>query len=413
MINKKISAIRAFEILDSRGNPTISAHVALECGACGAASVPSGASTGEFEAMERRDGDSRYGGKGTQKVCDDIETRIAPALRGIDASAQSILDRRLCELDGTDNKCRFGANALLAVSLAAARASANAYDMPLYRYLGGLFGSGTTPVPMMNILNGGRHADNNVDIQEFMIVPVGAESFADAVRIGSEIYHMLGTLLRTEKYATSVGDEGGYAPNLTNDEEAISFILRAIEEAGYTTDTVRLALDVAASEWTSNGQYELPGRGVTMSSGDLVATFSDWCAKYPIISIEDPVGENDFEGWEAITNELGNYCMLVGDDLFVTNRNRLEIGIRRGMANAILIKPNQIGTLSETMETIRLAKANGYKTVISHRSGETPDSFIADLSVATGAEFLKSGAPCRGERIAKYNRLIQIEHLLE
>lgn len=413
MTNKKISSIRAFETLDSRGNPTITVHLALEGGAYGVASVPSGASTGEYEATERRDGEpSRYGGHGTRGVCTDIEAVLLPKIRGIDASAQSVLDRCLCELDGTGNKSKFGANALLAISLAAARAAANAYEMPLYRYLGGIYGSVSMPVPMMNILNGGRHADNNIDIQEFMIVPVGADNISEAVRIGSEIYQALRTLLHSRGLATSVGDEGGFAPDLSDDEAAIECILTAIQQAGYTTDTVKLALDVAASEWAHGDLYSLPGRGLLLTSDELIAKFLGWCDRYPILSIEDPVGENDISGWRKITELLGKKIMLVGDDFFVTNSSRLHNGIQEGLANAILIKPNQIGTLSEALGAIRLAHTKGYQTIISHRSGETSDTFISDIAVATGAGFLKAGAPARGERVAKYNRLIQIDRLL-
>ena len=414
MVNKKISSIRAFETLDSRGNPTVTVHIALECGAFGTASVPSGASTGEAEAVERRDGDfSRFSGHGTRGVCADIENVILPALKGTDAACQRTLDMRLIALDGTENKSKLGANATLAVSLAAARAAANAYETPLYRYLGGIFGSASMPVPMMNILNGGKHADNNVDFQEFMIVPVGAKSISEAVRIGSEVYHALRALLKEKGYSTAVGDEGGFAPDLENDEAAIGLILDAIDKAGYDTATVGLALDVAASEWAEGGEYVLPGRGTTMTRDGLCTLFTEWCSKYPILSIEDPVGENDFEGWQMVTGALGNKIMLVGDDLFVTNSARLATGIEKGMANAILIKPNQIGTLTETLDAVRLADKNGYKTVISHRSGETSDTFISDLAIATGAGFLKAGAPARGERVAKYNRLIQIERLIE
>ncbi len=414
MNSKKITSLRAFETLDSRGNPTITVHLALEGGASGTASVPSGASTGEYEAAERRDGDpARYRGLGTRGVCADIETQILPEIRGVDASLQRALDRRLTELDGTQNKSNFGANAILAVSLAAARAAANAYEMPLYRYLGGIYGSVSMPVPMMNILNGGRHADNNIDIQEFMIVPVGAKTISEAVRTGSEIYHALRQTLRDKGYATAVGDEGGFAPDLPDDEAAIECILEAIRKAGYTTDTVKLALDVAASEWAQGDRYSLPGRGLLLTADELISQFSHWCEIYPILSIEDPVGENDAAGWKAVTEALGNTIMLVGDDLFVTNTARLRKGIQEKLANAVLIKPNQIGTLSETLDAIRLAHANGYKTVISHRSGETGDTFISDIAVATGAGFLKAGAPARGERIAKYNRLIQIERLLD
>ena len=414
MTNRKISSVRAFETLDSRGNPPVTVHLALEGGGSGMASVPSGASTGEYEAAERRDGEpARFSGRGTQKVSADIEKIILPAIRGLDVSFQRALDLRLCELDGTENKSRLGANAILAVSLAAARAAANAYEMPLYRYLGGIYGSVSMPVPMMNILNGGRHADNNIDIQEFMIVPVGAQTISEAVRIGSEVYHALRATLQKEGYATSVGDEGGFAPDLSDDEAAIELILKAIETAGYTTDEVKLALDVAASEWADGDSYSLPGRGITLSAEELIHKFEDWCGKYPILSIEDPVGENDAAGWKAITERLGGKIMLVGDDLFVTNSARLRTGIENGIANAVLVKPNQIGTLSETLDTVRLAAGNGYKAVISHRSGETSDTFISDIAVATSAGFLKAGAPARGERVAKYNRLIQIERLFD
>ena len=414
MTNRKISSVRAFETLDSRGNPTVTVHLALEGGGSGMASVPSGASTGEYEAAERRDGEpARFFGRGTQKVCADIEKIILPAIRGLDVSFQRALDLRLCELDGTENKSRLGANAILAVSLVAARAAANAYEMPLYRYLGGIYGSVSMPVPMMNILNGGRHADNNIDIQEFMIVPVGAQTISEAVRIGSEVYHALRATLQKEGYATSVGDEGGFAPDLSDDEAAIELILKAIETAGYTTDEVKLALDVAASEWADGDSYSLPGRSITLSAEELIHKFEDWCGKYPILSIEDPVGENDAAGWKAITERLGGKIMLVGDDLFVTNSARLRTGIENGIANAVLVKPNQIGTLSETLDTVRLAAGSGYKAVISHRSGETSDTFISDIAVATSAGFLKAGAPARGERVAKYNRLIQIERLFD
>lgn len=414
MTNRKISSVRAFETLDSRGNPTVTVHVALEGGSFGMASVPSGASTGEYEAVERRDGDpARFSGRGTQKVCADIEKIILPAIRGLDVSFQRTLDLRLCELDGTDNKSRLGANAILAVSLAAARAAASAYEMPLYRYLGGIYGSVSMPTPMMNILNGGRHADNNIDIQEFMIVPVGAQTISEAVRIGGEVYHALRATLQKEGYTTSVGDEGGFAPDLSDDEAAIELILKAIETAGYTMDEVKLALDVAASEWADGDSYSLPGRGITLSAEELIQKFEDWCGKYPILSIEDPVGENDAAGWKAITERLGSKIMLVGDDLFVTNSARLRTGIENGIANAVLVKPNQIGTLSETLDTVRLAAGSGYKAVISHRSGETSDTFISDIAVATSAGFLKAGAPARGERVAKYNRLIQIERLFD
>ncbi len=412
LINKKIHSLRAFEVLDSRGIPSVSVHICLENGSCGSASVPSGASRGSTEAYERRDGDPlRYKGKGTADVCRDIEKSILPAVKGIDAGSQTLLDEKLIALDGSEQKENFGANALLAVSLAAARACANAYGLPLFRYLGGLFGSSGTPIPMMNILNGGRHAENNVDVQEFMIVPTQADSFSEAARIGSEIYHTLRDLLKKRGLSVSVGDEGGFAPNLTKDEDALDFLSEAIETAGYSTDHVKIALDAAASEWEKNGNYLLPKRSAEKTTDELIRHFETLCSYYPILSLEDPVGEHDREGWKKITKTLGNHTMLVGDDLFVTNPKLLAEGIREGLANAILIKPNQIGTLTETMQTVRIAKENGYRVILSHRSGETCDPFISDLAVAVGAQFLKAGAPSRGERVAKYNRLIKIEQL--
>lgn len=410
MKSKKISSIRAFETLDSRGNPTVTVRLALECGACGCASVPSGASTGDMEAHERRDGDQkRYFGKGTANVCADIEAKLFPKIKGIDGSAQRYLDRRLCEIDGSENKSHFGAGALLAISLAAARASAAAYELPLYRYLGGLCGTASIPTPMMNIINGGCHASNNIDIQEFMIVPVGAPTFSEKLRIGCEIYHTLKDILKKGGFSVAVGDEGGFAPNLRGDEDAIEFLLEAIQTAGYDTDTVKISLDIAASEWVKNGVYLPPKRGIVQTAEELTQTFSGFCTKYPILSIEDPLGEHDENGWKYITETLGNQTMLVGDDLFVTNQKRLSIGIEKKLGNAILIKPNQIGTLTETLDTIHLAKTSGYQTIISHRSGETQDTFISDIAVATGAPFIKAGAPARGERVAKYNRLLKIE----
>ncbi|MBQ3490529.1 MAG: phosphopyruvate hydratase [Clostridia bacterium] len=410
VINKKINSLRAFEILDSRGIPTVNVHVCLENGASGSASVPSGASTGEREAHERRDGDLfRYHGKGTEKVCRDIEEKILPFIKGIDAGEQMLLDERLLALDGSENKEVFGANALLAVSLATARACANTYGLPLYRYLGGLYGASVRPIPMMNILNGGRHAENNIDIQEFMIVPIGADSFSEAVRIGSEIYHALRELLKKRGLSVSVGDEGGFAPNLNRDEDALDFLTEAIETAGYNTDSVGIALDVAASEWEKDGRYVLPKRALSQTCEELIGKFEMLCVNYPILSLEDPLGEHDREGWKTITEKLGKRIMLVGDDLFVTNRKLLAHGILEGLANAVLVKPNQIGTLTETMYTVRLAQENGYRVILSHRSGETCDSFISDLAVAVGAQFLKAGAPARGERVAKYNRLLKIE----
>lgn len=412
-INKKISSVRAFEILDSGGKPTVSVHVSLEGGACGSASVPSGASTGKREAHERRDGDpSRYFGKGTREICRDIEDKISVAVKGLDASVQSVLDRRLIELDHTENKEKFGANALLAVSLAVARACANAYGLPLYRYLGGVYGSGTKPIPMMNILNGGCHAGNNVDIQEFMIVPVGAGSVSESVQTCAEIYHTLKELLRRRGLCTAVGAEGGFAPDLKSDEDALDLLSEAIEGAGYDTKAVKIALDAAASEWAAEEGYFLPKRAIPQTADELIRKFDSLCRTYPIISIEDPLGEDDKQGWRDITALLGEKIMLVGDDLFVTNPKMLNEGIRENLANAVLIKPNQIGTLTQTLETVRLAQGSGYRCVMSHRSGETCDSFIADLAIAVGAQYLKAGAPARGERVAKYNRLMKIEKSL-
>ena len=409
-INKKIHSLRAFEILDSRGIPSVHVQICLENGCCGSASVPSGASTGSKEAYERRDGNPlRYGGKSVERVCIDIEKKILPEIKGMNAGNQSLLDEKLISLDGSENKKVFGANAILAVSLAAARACANAYRLPLYRYLGGLYGANARPTPMMNVLNGGRHAENNIDIQEFMIVPTGADSFSEAVRIGAEIYASLREFLKKEGLSVSVGDEGGFAPNLNKDEDALDFLLEAICDAGYDTDTVKIAVDVAASEWEKDGKYWLPKRGIAQTTDSLIRKIETLCADYPILSIEDPLSEHDKKGWKEITKTLGNQTLLVGDDLFVTNPSLLKEGIQDGLANAILIKPNQIGTLTETMQTVRIAKENAYQVILSHRSGETCDSFISDLAIALGAQFLKAGAPARGEIIAKYNRLIEIE----
>ncbi len=414
MIHQKIASLHAWETLDSRGNPTVSVYLRLDGGACGTASVPSGASTGEMEAYEKRDGDrSRYFGKGTLSVCQTIETEIFPAIRGLCANDQRKIDETLCALDGSEQKRRFGANALLAVSLAAARAAAQSYGLPLYRYLGGIYGSRKFPTPMMNVLNGGCHANNNIDIQEFMIVPVGAASFSEAVRIGTEIYHTLKDILQRVGLSVAIGDEGGFAPYLKSDTDAIEFLSDAIRKAGYDTDTVRISLDAAASEWTDNGIYRLPKRNIRMTAKELTAYFEDIVNRYPILSIEDPLGENDTDGWQYLTEKLGQKTMLVGDDLFVTNSSRLAFGIEKNIANAILIKPNQIGTLTQTLNTIHLAAQNGYRTVISHRSGETCDTFISDLALAVGAGYLKAGAPARGERVAKYNRLLKIEQLLK
>lgn len=406
---QKIEKVEGFEIIDSRGNPTVMARVTLTDGVTGEASVPSGASTGKFEAIELRDNDGRFFGKGVKNAVSNINTVISPALSLLKTDKQEEIDSVLCRLDGTENKSKLGANAILAVSMAVAKAFANEKRMPLYRYLGGTLAK-NFPVPMMNILNGGAHASNNIDIQEFMIVPVGAKSFSEAVRIGCEIYHSLGKILKAEGYLTTVGDEGGYAPDLSSDEEAIEFILSAIDKAGYSLDTVKIALDAAASEWTGeNGRYTLPKRKTVYTYAELVSYWEKLCNKYPIISIEDGVGEEDWRGWRALTERLGDRINLVGDDLFVTNTKRIKEGIEKNAANAVLIKPNQIGTLTETIEAVSLAKKNNMKVIMSHRSGETEDTTISDLSVALGTEFIKTGAPCRTERTAKYNRLILIE----
>lgn len=403
----------AREILDSRGNPTVEATVFLADGTVGVASVPSGASTGIYEAHELRDGDmSRYRGLGVLEAVSNVCRVISPAISGINASEQSEIDRVLREIDGTENKSKLGANAILAVSLANARAAANWYRIPIYRYLGGLDAC-RLPIPMMNILNGGAHASNNIEIQEFMIVPVGAKCFSDALRIGSEIYHALGKLLRSNGYSTAVGDEGGFAPDLNDDEQALELICNAISVAGYDTNTVKIALDAAASEWyKDNGHYEMPSRNKRYSRKELIDYWAALINKYPIMSIEDGLDQRDIEGWRELTERLGNKVMLVGDDLFVTNTKRLLKGINNGVANSILIKPNQIGTLSETLEVIHTAKNSGYKFILSHRSGETEDTTIADISVGVNSPFIKTGAPCRTERIAKYNRLLRIEAAL-
>lgn len=403
----------AREILDSRGNPTVEATVFLSDGTVGVASVPSGASTGIYEACELRDGDRRrYGGKGVQNAASNVAKIISPALSGMYASEQHEIDRVLCDLDGTENKQRLGANAMLAVSLANARAAANWYHLPLYRYLGGA-SANRLPVPMMNILNGGAHASNNVEIQEFMIAPVGAPNFSEALRIGCDVYHTLGKILKTEGYASTVGDEGGFAPNLNHDEEALELICRAIERSGYGTDQVKIALDCAAGEWRQeDGSYRTPKRDRQYTKQTLIEYWSDLVDKYPIFSIEDGLDQEDFEGWKNLTERLGERVLLVGDDLFVTNEKRLQMGIDKKIANAILVKPNQIGTLSETLNVISLAKSAGYGFIPSHRSGETEDTTLADLAVAVNAPLIKTGAPCRSERVAKYNRLLRIESAL-
>ena len=406
-----IEHVLAREILDSRGNPTVEAEVTLADGEIGRAAVPSGASTGEHEAVELRDGDEkRYGGKGVLKAVQNVNEVIAPALEGFDALDQAEVDRALLDLDGTKTKSRLGANALLSVSLATARAAAQHVELPLYRYLGGP-NSRTLPVPMMNIINGGAHADNNVDFQEFMIVPVGAPNFSEALRMGAEIFHTLKKLLHGKKYATSVGDEGGFAPNFRSNEEAIETVVEAITAAGHKPGTdVVLALDPAASEFYENGAYVFKkSDGRKLTSEEMVQYWKTWSENYPIISIEDGMAENDWDGWKLLTDELGKQVQLVGDDLFVTNTEFLQKGIELGVANSILIKVNQIGTLTETLDCIELAQRNNRTAVISHRSGETEDPFIADLAVATNAGQIKTGSLSRTDRIAKYNQLLRIE----
>jgi enolase len=409
-----IVSVHAREILDSRGNPTLEAEVTLESGATGRMAVPSGASTGTHEAVELRDGDkARYGGKGVLDAVRNVNTVIAEALIGSDAADQEALDALLLELDGTENKGQLGANAILGVSGAAARAAAAAHGLPLWRYLGGT-AARTLPVPMMNILNGGSHADNTVDFQEFMIVPRGAPSFSEGLRMGAEVFHALKSVLKERHLNTGVGDEGGFAPDLKSNEEAIQVILAAIEKAGYRPgEHVFLALDVAASEFFEQDHYVLEGEGGRKcSAGDLIALYATWADKYPLVSIEDGLHEDDWKGWTALTEKLGNKLQLVGDDLFVTNPVRLRRGIEGGVANAVLVKINQIGTLSETFECVRLAQRNRYGTVISHRSGETEDSIIADIAVATNAGQIKTGSLSRTDRVAKYNQLLRIEEQL-
>lgn len=405
-----IVSIRAREIIDSRGNPTVEAEVALENGIVGRAAVPSGASTGEREAIELRDGArDRYLGKGVRQAVINVQDVIAPELIGMEAMDQASIDRLMIELDGTENKSRLGANSILAVSLATARAAADDAGLPLYRYLGGPHAT-LMPVPLMNILNGGAHASNNVDIQEFMVAPVGFDRFEDALRAGVEIFHNLKKVLSSQGKSTAVGDEGGFAPDLGSNEEAVEVILHAIANAGYTVgDQIVLALDAAASEWWREGEYVLhKSGGRRMSSDELVDYWAQWVEKYPIVSIEDGLAENDWDGWVTLTQRLEDRVQLVGDDLFVTNTNDLRHGIERGAGNAILIKVNQIGTLTETLEAIELARRSGYRYIISHRSGETEDTFIADLAVATRAGQIKTGSASRSDRIAKYNQLLRI-----
>ncbi len=407
----RIHSVHGREIIDSRGNPTVEATVVLADGTVGRASVPSGASTGQFEALELRDNDpNRYGGKGVRQAVENINTAIRDAIVGENASFYEV-DRILLHTDGTEDKSKLGANATLAVSLATAKAAAADLSLPLYRYLGGRNGV-RLPVPLMNILNGGAHASNSLDVQEFMIVPIGFSSFAEALRAGVEIYHTLGRNLKKTGKSIAVGDEGGFAPDLREDREAIECILTAIHDAGYDTDRVKVALDVAASEWAAEGKYHMPKENRDMTTEDLVKRWESLATEYPIFSIEDGVGENDREGWRQLTAALGNKILLVGDDFFVTNPGRLRDGIANGEANAVLVKPNQIGTLTETLEVIRVAAEAGYRSIVSHRSGETGDTTIADIAVATGAGFIKTGAPCRYERVAKYNRLLQIEREL-
>ncbi|MEY2979980.1 MAG: hypothetical protein RL562_207 [Planctomycetota bacterium] len=400
------------EVLDSRGNPTVEVEIGLESGAFGRVIVPSGASTGVHEAVELRDGDGRYGGKGVRKAVDNVNTRIEEALLGEEADDQVEIDRILCELDGTDNKAELGANAILGASLATARAMAEQVGMPLWRYVGGV-SARRLPVPMMNILNGGAHADNNVDFQEFMIMPFGAPTFAEGLRMGTEVFHALKGVLKAKGLATAVGDEGGFAPNLGSNREALDVILEAIEKAGYEPGAdLRIALDVASTEIYRDGRYHLEGEDKVLDADGLVALYADWCTNYPIFSIEDGMAEDDWDGWKLLTAELGESVQLVGDDLFVTNTARLARGIEEGAANSILIKVNQIGTLTETLEAIELAHQSGMSAVMSHRSGESEDTTIADLAVATNVGQIKTGAPCRTDRIAKYNQLLRIEEQL-
>ncbi len=404
----KIQSIHAREILDSRGNPTVEATVILSGGAVGTASAPSGASTGKFEAHELRDGDSkRFLGKGVLHAVDNVNEKINAELAGVKCDINTV-DSLMIRLDGTDNKKRLGANAILAVSLAAAKAGAASHKLPLYRYLGGESAC-VLPVPLMNILNGGAHAANSLDFQEFMIVPVGFGTFSEALRAGAEIYHTLGGLLKKEGHISCVGDEGGYAPNLTTADEALDYIVRAISDSGYSTEQIKIALDVASSEWVSGSSYILPKQNTVYDSDGLISELERLIKKYPIISVEDGLGEEDYEGWKKLTERLGDKIMLVGDDFFVTNPKRLSAGIKNSSANSILVKPNQIGTLSESVDVVNKAKSYGYKTVISHRSGETADTSISDIAVALNAGFIKTGAPARAERCEKYNRLLKIE----
>ncbi|MDR2669667.1 MAG: phosphopyruvate hydratase [Desulfovibrio sp.] len=409
-----IVSVWAREILDSRGNPTVEVEVGLESGHTGRAAVPSGASTGSREALELRDGDKkRYGGKGVTKAVDNVNGELAEAVIGMNALRQVEVDNVIIDLDGTDNKERLGANAMLGVSLACARAAAGFLALPLYQYLGGV-NAKVLPVPLMNIINGGMHAPNNLDIQEFMIVPLGAQDFHQALRMGAETFHTLHTILAADGHVTSVGDEGGFAPNLKNHDEAFRYLLKAIEEAGYIPGTeIALAVDAAASEFRKDGKYRLKGENKVLSSSDMIKYLAEFTDKYPLISIEDGLGEDDRDGWRELTVALGNRIQLVGDDLFVTNPAVLSEGIEEGLGNAILIKLNQIGTLTETLDTIELAKQNGYTTIVSHRSGETADAFIADLAVGTNSGQIKTGSLSRSDRLSKYNQLLRIEEQLD
>ncbi len=407
----KITGIQAREILDSRGNPTVEVDVTLEGGIVGRAAVPSGASTGAFEAVELRDGDeARWGGKGVERAVGNVNSAIAEALDGADATDQRAIDEVLLDLDGTANKSNLGANAILGTSLAVAKAAAEEAGLPLYRYVGGV-GAHVLPVPMMNVVNGGAHADNTFDLQEFMVVPIGADTFAEALRIGTETFHALKRLLHARGLTTAVGDEGGFAPDLATPDDAITAILEAAEEAGHR-DRVAIALDAAATELYADGRYSLAGEGRTLTSADMVGYLEELCDRHPIVSIEDGLAEDDWDGWVELTARLGDRVQLVGDDLFVTNVERLARGIEAGTANAILVKVNQIGTLSETLDTVALANRSGYAAVMSHRSGETEDVTIADLAVATNCGQIKTGAPSRSDRVAKYNQLLRIEEQL-
>ena len=405
----RIEEVHALELLDSRGNPTVGAFVRLEGGVTASAAVPSGASTGAHEAVELRDGGPRYLGKGVRKAVENVNTRLAPAVVGLDALEQGRLDRTMIELDGTQNKGDIGANAILAVSLATARAAALVLDLPLYRYLGGVNAT-TLPVPMMNVINGGEHADNNVDMQEFMLAPIGFESFSEALRAGVETFHHLKKVLSAKGYNTNVGDEGGFAPDLKSNQEALDVILQAIEKAGYTPgDQIAIGLDPASTEFYRDGAYRLEAEGTTLSSDEMVDYWARWVGEYPIVSIEDGLAEDDWGTWAKLTAAIGDRVQLVGDDLFVTNVERLQRGIDEGVGNAILVKVNQIGSLTEAMDAIELAKSNGYRAMVSHRSGETEDAFIADLAVAVNAGQIKTGSASRSDRMAKYNRLLMIE----